>query len=577
MKKKKIILIAGVVVVGAIAASMLFSNKAPAPTPVQTEPLTAQALRNTIEASGNVESTDTINVYAEVSAPIERVHVKVGERVSAGQLLAELDDTDLHNTLEQRQIALRTGSEASQQRIKIAEKNYEETKSTLDQGLNTQLNATKEQVVAAQRTLDKAVDDQTVNQQRVDQETKDQLLQPKATLSSAEVVLNRTKKAYDDAKKEWKDDYKDLKDELKKLKDSGADKEKIKEAQEALDKYEEDKVIIDENTGMATSLKTLRETYEDAELNYDNAKKSLAAAETSAKNAATDKMKTYNKAVEDSQIAYDNAVRALKAMETSIQQSLESAQDTIDSEKIAANTESLQAEIKTLNTNLQKCKITAPAAGTITAVYAVENAVANGLMFVIEDTGGLQVTVRIKEYDIPSVKEGMKAIITADATDKTEYEGVVQKIYPAAIRADAAAGAAAAANNNVEFEAEVLIQTPDSPLRIGMSAKAKIILDEKSNALAVPYDALTTNEEGKTIIYTVQKQPDDSYQSISLPVTTGLETDFSVEISGDGITAGIPVISDAKSVTPGLPITVTGGAEALADAVSSGGSGEAAP
>ncbi|WP_101698272.1 efflux RND transporter periplasmic adaptor subunit [Clostridium minihomine] len=575
MKKKKIILIAGVVVVGAIAASMLFSNKAPAPTPVQTEPLTAQALRNTIEASGNVESTDTINVYAEVSAPIERVHVKVGDRVSAGQLLAELDDTDLHNTLEQRQIALRTGSEASQQRIKIAEKNYEETKGTLDQGLNTQLNAAKEQVVAAQRALDKAVDDQTINQQRVDQETKDQLLQPKATLSSAEVVLNRTKKAYDDAKKEWKDDYKDLKDELKKLKDSGADKEKIKEAQEALDKYEEDKVIIDENTG-ATSLKTLREAYEDAELNYNNAKKSLTAAETSAKNAATDKMKTYNKAVEDSQIAYDNAVRALKAMETSIEQSLESAQDTIHSEKIAANTESLQAEIKTLNTNLQKCKITAPAAGTITAVYAVENAVANGLMFVIEDTGGLQVTVRIKEYDIPSVKEGMKAIITADATDKTEYEGVVQKIYPAAIRADAAAGAAAAANNNVEFEAEVLIQTPDSPLRIGMSAKAKIILEEKSNVLAVPYDALTTNEEGKTVIYTVKKQPDDSYQSISLPVTTGLETDFSVEISGDGITAGIPVISEAKSVTPGLPITVTGGAEALADAVSSG-SGEAAP
>ena len=273
-------------------------------------------------------------------------------------------------------------------------------------------------------------------------------------------------------------------------------------------------------------------------------------------------------------------MQSLKGAQTAASQSLDSARDAVASEKIAANTEALQAEIKTLNDNLKKCTIAAPAAGTVTAVYAEENATATGLMFTIENTEGLQVKVKVKEYDLPSVKEGMKAVITADATGDVEYEGIVQKIAPAATgsgsAAAGAAGAAAAAtnNSNVEFEADVLIQTPNTPLRIGMSAKAKIITQEKAGALAVPYDALTTNEKGETIVYTPKKQPDNTYQAVAIPVKTGLETDLSIEVSGEGLSAGTPVIADAKAMSPGMLIAVTNGASALADAVS-GASGEA--
>ena len=580
MKKKKVIMIAGAAVIGIAAAFAVFSQKGPTPTPVQTETLAEQTLRGTVEASGNVESTDTVYVYAEVSAPIERVPVKVGDKVAAGQLLAKLDDTDIHNTLQQKQIALRTGSQSSQQRIQSAEKAYQDAKNNLDQGLNTQINTAKDQVTNTQRALAKAIDDRDVNQARVDQEMKNQLVSASSKASSAKTAFDRAEKEYNEAKKEFKDELNDLKDELKDLKQSGASQDTIDKKQKEIDDFEEDNGFTDENTQQFVSIKKLRQEYEDAELAYKTAQKELNAATIDAQNAATDKMKNYVKAVEDAQLAYDSAVQSLKAAQTAASQSLDSARDAVASEKIAANTEALQAEIKTLNDNLKKCTIAAPAAGTVTAVYAEENATATGLMFTIENTEGLQVKVKVKEYDLPSVKEGMKAVITADATGDVEYEGIVQKIAPAATgsgsAAAGAAGAAAAAtnNSNVEFEADVLIQTPNTPLRIGMSAKAKIITQEKAGALAVPYDALTTNQKGETIVYTPKKQPDNTYQAVAIPVKTGLETDLSIEVSGEGLSAGTPVITDAKAMSPGMLIAVTNGASALADAVS-GASGEA--
>ncbi|WP_085832736.1 HlyD family efflux transporter periplasmic adaptor subunit [Clostridium merdae] len=576
MKKKKILIIAGVVVVGIAAAYALFSPKGPVATPVQTETLAQQTLRGTVEASGNVQSTDSVYVYAEVSAPIKSVPVKVGDKVTAGQLLAKLDETDLHNNLQQKQIALRTGTQSSQQRIQIAEKSYQDAKNNLDQGLNTQINAAKDQVTNTQRTLSKAIDDRDVNQARVDQEMKNQLVSANAALDTAKNAYERANKEYNDAKKEFKDRLKDLKDDLKDLKNSKADQERIDAKQKEIDDFEEENGITNENTGFK-SLKVLRQAQEDAQLAYNNAQKSLNAASIDAKNASTDKMKNYVKAVEDAQLAYDSAVRSLEAAQTAANQSINSAKDAVTSEKIAANTESLQADIRTLNDNLKKCTVTAPTSGTITAVYAEENATATGLMFTIENTQGLLVKVKVKEYDLPSVKEGMKAIITADATGSVEYEGIVQKISPAAIGVSSsktAAAATATTNNNVEFEAEVLIQTPNTPLRIGMTAKAKIITQERPSVLSVPYDALTTNEKGETIVYTPQKQADNTYQAVAIPVKTGVETDLAIEITGESLTAGMPVITDAKSMSPGMLITVTNGASALADAVS-GASGEA--
>ena len=79
-----------------------------------------------------------------------------------------------------------------------------------------------------------------------------------------------------------------------------------------------------------------------------------------------------------------------------------------------------------------------------------------------------------------------------------------------------------------------------------MTAKASVILDKAADVLAVPYDCVQEAEDGSYFVTVIGK--DGSKKDV--PVTRGLESDYYVEISGDGIDAGTTVeavVSDGPS------------------------------
>ena len=161
------------------------------------------------------------------------------------------------------------------------------------------------------------------------------------------------------------------------------------------------------------------------------------------------------------------------------------------------------------------------------AVYATEGAAPNGVLFQIENTDALQVDVKIKEYDVNSLKPNMAAIIKADATGDEEYDGYLEKISPSAVRTPETAEAANTANTkDVEFDATVVVSSKETNLRIGMTARADIITEQKDNVFAVPYDAISTAADGSSVVYTVKAQEDGSMVAEAVPVTLGLETDY---------------------------------------------------
>jgi len=63
--------------------------------PVEQEPLLATvrlgSIENTITASGTLKPSNYVDVGAQVSGQLEKLHVEVGDVVEAGQLLAEID------------------------------------------------------------------------------------------------------------------------------------------------------------------------------------------------------------------------------------------------------------------------------------------------------------------------------------------------------------------------------------------------------------------------------------------------------------------------------------------------------
>ena len=65
--------------------------------------------------------------------------------------------------------------------------------------------------------------------------------------------------------------------------------------------------------------------------------------------------------------------------------------------------------------------------------------------------------------------------------------------------------------------------------------------------LAVPYEAVFTDEAGQSCILVLRTQEKETYLVEKLPVTTGLDDDLDIAVSGTGVEEGLRVITDAKS------------------------------
>lgn len=294
-------------------------------------------------------------------------------------------------------------------------------------------------------------------------------------------------------------------------------------------------------------------TLAQIEQGIDTARRGVESAEVQ-----KDVAKAQKKAAEQ---AAEQAKQQQEAAKASIEQQIDSLKDTLVGSQISAqSTQSQEIAIQKLQNTLDEATITAPVSGVVTAVYAKVGEPGNGLLFVVEDTESLKVKTKIKEYDIAHVQVGMPVIIKSDATGDREIPGVITEIAPAAIKTDSGSIQSASSNSAVEFEAEVQVNEKNSGLRIGMNTRMTVLLEEKENVFGVPYDSVVEKADGTEVLYAVQPKGTqgkdaDTYVVQEVPVTTGLETDFYVEVSGTGITNGMSILSDPQSVTPGMEVT----------------------
>ena len=255
-----------------------------------------------------------------------------------------------------------------------------------------------------------------------------------------------------------------------------------------------------------------------------------------------------------------NAKDQREASNNAIQQQIDSLKDSLVGSQIAAqSTQSQEIAIQKMQNTLEDATITAPVSGVVTAVYAKVGEPGNGLLFVVEDTQSLKINTKIKEYDVANIREGMSVVIKSDATGDQEISGTVTYIAPAAVKTEAGNTQTGGNDSNVEFEAEVQVNDPNCGLRIGMNTRLTVLLEEKQDVFGVPYDAVVEKAVGSTVVYAAVEQQNSgknsSYVVTEIPVTTGLETDFYIEISGGEVTPGMAVISNPQSVTPGMEVT----------------------
>lgn len=88
------------------------------PPGVMTAAVSRGTLQTTVLASGEIEAENLVSVGAQVSGQLKSLKVELGDRVKAGQLVAEIDSLPQQNTLHTKKAALE--SSQAQKRAKEA-------------------------------------------------------------------------------------------------------------------------------------------------------------------------------------------------------------------------------------------------------------------------------------------------------------------------------------------------------------------------------------------------------------------------------------------------------------------------
>ena len=166
----------------------------------------------------------------------------------------------------------------------------------------------------------------------------------------------------------------------------------------------------------------------------------------------------------------------------------------------------------------------------------------------IEDTNSLKLVATVAEADILKIQEGMKASVTADATGEEELSGTVTRVVRVKSQSGGGAEGAPAAAGGYSVE----ISIDSNELLVGMAAKAKVMLKEKGEVLAVPYDLIQYDENGGAFVLVAEPNDDGSAVAVRKNIEVGEEVDYYTEITGGDLKEGDMLIYDYTfSVTEG--------------------------
>lgn len=569
--KKRYLVLAAVLVVAVLFFALRGKSGAKALTVLSSDTavVSYEDLESSISGTGTVESSEVTKVYSTLAYQVKSVLVEVGDEVQAGDLLAELDGESIENQIASQKTSMEVSSGSASAQVQSAYDAYDNFKQGLDSGLNSSLISAESQVDSAYDAYVKAQNTYDRYKENVDLGENTQVLSAQSSRDSAASALDSAESAYKTANSAYQSalEAEEQLPELEaKIEEASARKKELEEGdlEFSLEYAAEYASLLIELNTMQEQLQSIQSGVETARQSRTSARQALESAQSAydiaqaSYNAALrgedQTLSDYADAVDSAWRTYQTALTTLDSTKKGTEDQLESYADSLASANAGASTAVSEESLRQLNETLEDTKITAPVSGTVTAVYASVGATGSGLLFVIEDTSHLIVSTSIKGYDLGSVKAGMEVEIRSDATGDDVVSGTLSTIAPTAKKN---AAGETEASSDPSFEAEIAVTKADSGLRIGMEARLSYIFAKAEHVLAVPYEAVFTDEVGQSCILALREEEDGTFTLVKLPITTGLDDDLDIAIEGDGVDAGLRVVTDPKSYLTLVGKTVT--------------------
>ena len=371
-----------------------------------------------ITVRGAVESAASRTVYTTLGLTVERVYVQEGDYVTEGQVLAMLDVGDLELSIAQQRATLEATRQSTQNALTETRRLYAEASANLANNTNMHVISAEATLNAANVGLDLARQNYDNAAQDYREQTNPHVLAAESALRTIEAELATMEEAHRNTQT---------------LYDAGVvTREELRQVQAAFTHIQNQ--YNDARVGAETAAEIQRRTLEQL-------RGALQAAEA----------------------AQLSARELLNAATAAARQEAEMLRGSVAAAEIAANMEPMEIALELMERQLENAAITSPISGTVTAAIARQGAVGMGPLFVVEDIDSLRIITSFREYDIGRIQTGMEVVITADAGG-TQYSGIISRINPAATPGLPV----------VEFEAEILVTTPETGLRVGMGVRVDV-------------------------------------------------------------------------------------------------------
>jgi HlyD family secretion protein len=507
MKKAFKIAIIGAVMIAVVGVGYLRLRPMPASAAASVPTATVQrtSLSATVNTAGNIQSHQSVDLTFGQSGTVKKIAVKVGDRVKAGDVLAELEPADLNLQLRSAQVNLKNAQDQlaktknpnTEQDVANARAQLESAQAAYDKVVagasQAKLTSAQAQVASAQAAYDAAVKSAGTSDSS--------LVSVANTFEKARIALEKAQGDYD--KVSWRGDV-GATSQASSLQSATIDYNSAKANYDALAATAK----TDTNSKIASAAASLR----SAQANLDELKNQVTAADQASAQAALTQAK-------------NNLVDLLAGPDAN---SLDIAQNGVETAQIAVD----QIKLK-----LQQAQVVAPFDGIVTTINSKIGQSASGTAISMADLDHLDIIVNMAEVDVNKVKLGQPAEITLDAVTDLTLAGAVSQIAPAGVQSSGV----------VNYPVTVALTKTLDSVKTGMTANVNIIIAQRNDVLTVPNRAVRTVGKQKTVTVLFEGQ------QIQTPVQVGLSGDSTTEIVS-GLKEG-----DVVVVTTTTTKTTTGG------------------
>ena len=546
---------------------------------IQTAKVSQQNLEQTVLTTGQVVSETNLNLSFQSGGVVQNIVVKVGDKVKAGDVLANLSQSNVKASLTSASGQFAQASAnyrkvlagASPEQINVSQKAVDAARvaytNALSQLTNIQ-NSTATSINQAQTNLDDLQSPTSTS----DNKRSAILVNITNQLTAVKSDLDKEKQILDDGNLKYVFGVTDS-SSLNSFKDANA------QVQALLDRansslanaqaYKSDaniyQAVLDSLAALNQNISALNYCYSalqntitsaqfsqaqldsykltiNSALSNENSginlikssRQSLTDALTAATNALANSKLSANSQINSAQNVINSAKASLQQSEATLAQQKAKAQPA-DIDAARAQLLSAQGSVEAAQTALDNTILKAPADGTITQVDTKvgQQATAMQEVFILQNINSLHAEAYVSESNVASLKIGQTVDYTFDALGPDKhYTGKILTINPASTVISGVV--------NYLVKADL----PNIPeIKPGMTVNMTVLVATRENALAVSSSAII-NQNGEQYIRIITDSKTKSYNQVK--ISTGLQADGGLVEILSGLSSGQEIVTLIK-------------------------------